>query len=67
SASGAAVFHFHGGAPSFGGSLVGGDLHGVSGGFVAGDVVLGSTGDGRPEGPRDPRPSDGPSDGSARR
>ncbi|MET8176613.1 hypothetical protein [Streptomyces clavifer] len=66
-AGGAAVFHFHGGAPSFGGSLVGGDLHGVSGGFVAGDVVLGSTGDGRPEGPRDPRPSDGPSDGSGRR
>ncbi|MFF4489768.1 hypothetical protein ACFY0F_25270 [Streptomyces sp. NPDC001544] len=36
-----AVFHFNGGAPSFGGSLVGGDQHGVSGGTVNGDVSLG--------------------------
>ncbi|MFI5687807.1 hypothetical protein [Streptomyces sp. NPDC051636] len=36
-----AVFHFDGGAPSFGGSLVGGDQHGVSGGQVTGDVSLG--------------------------
>ncbi|WP_055717436.1 hypothetical protein [Streptomyces torulosus] len=35
------VFHFNGGAPSFGGSLVGGDQHGVSGGQVTGDVHLG--------------------------
>ncbi|MFI8961951.1 hypothetical protein ACIGO8_07535 [Streptomyces sp. NPDC053493] len=38
-----AVFHFHGGAPVVHGSLVGGDLHGVSGGEVTGDVVLGGT------------------------
>ncbi|MFF1724395.1 hypothetical protein [Streptomyces sviceus] len=36
-----AVFNFHGGSPSFGGSLVGGDQHGVSGGQVTGDVHLG--------------------------
>ncbi|MET8946321.1 hypothetical protein ABZX30_22745 [Streptomyces sp. NPDC004542] len=36
-----AVFHFTGGAPSFGGSLVAGDQHGVSGGSVTGDVSLG--------------------------
>jgi hypothetical protein len=36
-----AVFHFHG-APTVHGSLVGGDQHGVSGGRVDGDVVLGS-------------------------
>jgi hypothetical protein len=33
---------FHGGSPSFGGSLVAGDQHGVSGGTVVGDVVMGS-------------------------
>jgi hypothetical protein len=38
-----AVFHF-GGAPTFGGSLVGGDQHGVSGGQVTGDVHLGGSG-----------------------
>ncbi|MGW6390365.1 hypothetical protein ACWFR1_07630 [Streptomyces sp. NPDC055103] len=38
-----AVFHFHGGAPVIHGSLVGGDQHGVSGGQVTGDVVLGGT------------------------
>ncbi|RKE19865.1 hypothetical protein [Streptomyces sp. TLI_171] len=35
-----AVFHFHG-APVVHGSVVGGDQHGVSGGQVSGDVVLG--------------------------
>ncbi|MFK0022509.1 hypothetical protein [Streptomyces sp. NPDC090798] len=39
-----AVFHFDGGAPTFGGSLVGGDQHGVSGGQVTGDVHLGGSG-----------------------
>jgi len=38
-----AAFHFSGGAPSFGGSLVAGDQHGVSGGTVHGDVHLGGT------------------------
>ncbi|MGW1889350.1 hypothetical protein ACWCP6_03705 [Streptomyces sp. NPDC002004] len=38
---GGVVFNFNGGAPSFGGSLVGGDQHGVSGGQVTGDVHLG--------------------------
>ncbi|MFI6649008.1 hypothetical protein ACIBI8_15505 [Streptomyces sp. NPDC050529] len=38
---GGAVFNFHGGAPVVHGSLVGGDQHGVSGGQVTGDVVLG--------------------------
>ncbi|MDH6132699.1 hypothetical protein P3T37_002085 [Kitasatospora sp. MAA4] len=37
-----AVFHFHG-APVVHGSLVGGDQHGVSGGQVTGDVILGGT------------------------
>ncbi|MEU1663300.1 hypothetical protein ABZ547_06780 [Streptomyces sparsogenes] len=37
------AFHFTGGAPSFGGSLVAGDQHGVSGGTVHGDVHLGGT------------------------
>ncbi|MEU5810622.1 hypothetical protein [Streptomyces sp. NPDC047718] len=37
-----AVFHFHG-APVIHGSFVGGDQHGVSGGHVTGDVVLGGT------------------------
>lgn len=37
-----AVFHFHG-APVIHGSLVGGDQHGVSGGEVTGDVILGGT------------------------
>jgi hypothetical protein len=36
-----AVFNFNGGSPSFGGSLVGHDQHGVSGGRVTGDVHLG--------------------------
>ncbi|MFF5533090.1 hypothetical protein ACFY71_11490 [Streptomyces cinerochromogenes] len=40
--SGGAVFHFHG-SPVINGSLVGGDQHGVSGGQVSGDVVLGGT------------------------
>ncbi|MFE1548065.1 hypothetical protein [Streptomyces sp. NPDC058718] len=47
-----AVFHFHG-APVIHGSLVGGDQHGVSGGQVTGDVVLGGT-----------RAQDGSADGS---
>ncbi|CAM5301379.1 hypothetical protein [Streptomyces narbonensis] len=51
--SAGAVFHFHGGAPVIHGSLVGGDQHGVSGGQVTGDVVLGGT-----------RAEDGPTDGS---
>ncbi|MEU0926183.1 MULTISPECIES: hypothetical protein [Streptomyces violaceusniger group] len=38
-----ATFHFSGGTPSFGGSLVAGDQHGVSGGTVHGDVHLGGT------------------------
>ncbi|MFF4062014.1 hypothetical protein ACFYZ8_42210 [Streptomyces sp. NPDC001668] len=38
-----AVFTFHGGSPSFGGSLVGHDQHGVSGGQVTGDVHLGGS------------------------
>ncbi|MDW6060729.1 hypothetical protein SAZ11_25350 [Streptomyces sp. FXJ1.4098] len=38
-----ATFHFTGGSPSFGGSLVAGDQHGVSGGTVHGDVHLGGT------------------------
>ncbi|MEU6989978.1 hypothetical protein ABZ953_04835 [Streptomyces sp. NPDC046465] len=37
------AFTFNGGSPSFGGSLVGGDQHGVSGGTVHGDVRLGGT------------------------
>ncbi|MFF4837063.1 hypothetical protein [Streptomyces sp. NPDC001315] len=37
------VFNFNGGSSSFGGSLVGGDQHGVSGGQVTGDVNLGGT------------------------
>ncbi|MER6264779.1 hypothetical protein ABT203_35250 [Streptomyces sp900105245] len=41
--SGGAVFHFGSGSPRFGGSLVGGDQHGVSGGRVTGDVHLGGT------------------------
>lgn len=36
--------HFTGGAPVFGGGLVMGDQHGVSGGRVDGDVVMGSVG-----------------------
>ncbi|MET7987303.1 hypothetical protein [Streptomyces sp. NPDC005281] len=38
------VFDFGGGSPSFGGSLVAGDQHGVSGGQVTGDVHLGRSG-----------------------
>ena len=37
-----AVFHFHG-APVVHGSLVGGNQYGVSGGHVAGDVILGGS------------------------
>ncbi|WP_175411717.1 hypothetical protein [Streptomyces sp. TRM64462] len=48
-----AVFHFHG-APVIHGSLVAGDQHGVSGGQVTGDVVLGGT----------TRTEDGTTDGS---
>ncbi|MGV9695225.1 hypothetical protein ACWDTR_05680 [Streptomyces sp. NPDC003470] len=44
--SGGVVFRFDGGTPSIGGSLVGGDQHGVSGGHVAGDVHLGRSGGG---------------------
>ncbi|MEU5979093.1 hypothetical protein [Streptomyces sp. NPDC047315] len=40
--SAGAVFHFHG-APVVHGSIVGGDQHGVSGGQVTGDVVLGGS------------------------
>ncbi|MFJ6407639.1 hypothetical protein ACIQK9_19200 [Streptomyces hydrogenans] len=43
----ASVFHFHG-SPVINGSLVGGNQHGVSGGHVTGDVVLGG-GAGRPD------------------
>ncbi|MBT3156353.1 hypothetical protein KQH42_18335 [Streptomyces sp. CHA1] len=39
-----AGIHFTGGAPVFGGGLVMGNQHGVSGGRVDGDVVLGSVG-----------------------
>ncbi|MFD7892567.1 hypothetical protein ACFV3O_29910, partial [Streptomyces albidoflavus] len=39
-----AGIHFTGGAPAFGGSLVMGNQHGVSGGRVDGDVVMGSVG-----------------------
>ncbi|MFF3915406.1 hypothetical protein ACFYZB_18235 [Streptomyces sp. NPDC001852] len=42
-AGGGVVFNFGSGSPSFGGSLVGGDQHGVSGGQVTGDVRLGGT------------------------
>lgn len=41
--SGGVVFDFGGGSPRFGGSLVAGDQHGVSGGQVTGDVHLGGT------------------------
>ncbi|MFJ4514173.1 hypothetical protein [Streptomyces sp. NPDC088816] len=40
---GGVVFNFGSGSPRFGGSLVGGDQHGVSGGQVTGDVRLGGT------------------------
>ncbi|MFF8940858.1 hypothetical protein ACF1A5_01025 [Streptomyces sp. NPDC014864] len=43
SVSGGVVFNFGSGSPRFGGSLVGGDQHGVSGGQVTGDVHLGGT------------------------
>ncbi|MFD5024099.1 hypothetical protein [Streptomyces sp. NPDC058373] len=49
-----AGIHFTGGAPVFGGGLVMGNQHGVSGGRVEGDVVMGSVG-----GP--PRPGRTPS------
>ncbi|MFJ9028359.1 hypothetical protein ACIRQP_07520 [Streptomyces sp. NPDC102274] len=40
------VFHFNNGATvHFGGGLVAGDQHGVSGGQVTGDVIMGSTTD----------------------
>ncbi|WP_424888424.1 hypothetical protein [Streptomyces sp. XH2] len=48
-----AVFHFHG-APVVHGSLVGGDQHGVSGGHVTGDVILGGSGSGAGSAPADP-------------
>ncbi|GAA2248859.1 hypothetical protein GCM10010232_40330 [Streptomyces amakusaensis] len=38
---GGVTITFQGGSPSFGGSLVAGDQHGVSGGTVTGDVHLG--------------------------
>jgi hypothetical protein len=38
------VFNFNGGSPTFGGSLVAGNQHGVSGGQVTGDVHLGGSG-----------------------
>ncbi|SFY50739.1 hypothetical protein [Streptomyces sp. F-1] len=41
--AGRVVFDFGGGSPRFGGSLVAGDQHGVSGGQVTGDVHLGGT------------------------
>ncbi|MBZ9643014.1 hypothetical protein [Streptomyces sp. PSKA30] len=41
---GGVVLNFLGGSPSFGGSLVAGDQHGVSGGQVTGDVHLGRSG-----------------------
>ncbi|QIJ64189.1 hypothetical protein [Streptomyces sp. JB150] len=41
---GGVVLTFLGGSPSFGGSLVAGDQHGVSGGQVTGDVHLGRSG-----------------------
>ncbi|MEU4113077.1 hypothetical protein AB0F71_01080 [Kitasatospora sp. NPDC028055] len=40
---GAASFQFLGGTPTFGGSLIGGDQHTVSGGQVHGDVNTGNT------------------------
>ncbi|MFJ8358720.1 hypothetical protein [Streptomyces sp. NPDC093984] len=40
-AAGGVVFDFGSGSPRFGGSLVAGDQHGVSGGQVTGDVHLG--------------------------
>lgn len=43
-AAGSVVFDFGGGSPRFGGSLVAGDQHGVSGGQVTGDVHLGGRG-----------------------
>ncbi|MEV0368553.1 hypothetical protein AB0I10_01745 [Streptomyces sp. NPDC050636] len=41
------TFNFFGGAPSFGGSMVAGDQHGVSSGTNHGDVHLGGGGDRR--------------------
>ncbi|MGW4563128.1 hypothetical protein ACWEN3_12200 [Streptomyces sp. NPDC004561] len=41
--AGGVVFDFGNGSPRFGGSLVAGDQHGVSGGQVTGDVHLGGT------------------------
>ncbi|MFJ4185734.1 hypothetical protein [Kitasatospora sp. NPDC089509] len=38
-----ATFQFLGGSPSFGGNLIGGDQHTVSGGVVNGDVNTGNT------------------------
>ncbi|WP_240654316.1 hypothetical protein [Streptomyces sp. AcE210] len=45
-AQGGVVITFNGGSPSFGGSFVAGDQHGVSGGRVTGDVHLGGSGSG---------------------
>ncbi|MFD7449858.1 hypothetical protein [Kitasatospora sp. NPDC059827] len=42
-AQGAATFQFLGGTPTFGGNLIGGDQHVVSGGQVHGDVNTGNT------------------------
>ncbi|MFB7332549.1 hypothetical protein FNH09_44825 [Streptomyces adustus] len=36
------TMNFNGGSPSFGGGLVGGNQHGVSGGRVTGDVIMGT-------------------------
>ncbi|KJS55971.1 hypothetical protein VM98_09985 [Streptomyces rubellomurinus subsp. indigoferus] len=38
-----AAFHFLGGSPTFGGNLIGGDQHIVSGGEVHGDINTGNT------------------------
>ncbi|MET8449879.1 hypothetical protein [Streptomyces sp. NPDC005209] len=42
--TGGVVFNFNGGSPTFGGSLVAGDQHGVSGDRFTGNVHLGGTG-----------------------
>ncbi|MWA12959.1 hypothetical protein [Streptomyces sp. BA2] len=47
--AGGASFTFNGGAPSFGGSLVGGDQHIVSGGTVHGDIHIGGSGNTAPD------------------
>jgi hypothetical protein len=57
-----AVFHFHG-APVIHGSVVGGDQHGVSGGRVTGDVVLGGS---VTKQARAPRADEGPTEDGSR-